>query len=178
MENQEEKEQEENKITIAANTSEEAKKLIEETYNLYTSQTVKIEEQKAVKKSVTAPLTNPEKRGTGKLSSSEIKSEPIQSKIIYKEITSVNNLNTELQEQMKKAMSGDNKQKIQQALKEIETHQDKFFTEEGKVFEDLSKEEIKAVEKKITEMKVNKEITEINVSAIISCIDNLKTKKK
>ncbi len=179
MDNKEKKEQDEYKVTIAANTSEEGKKLIEDTYNLYTSQSVTIEEQKApARKPGTAPLV---RKVTGELKDpSKVKSENIvtTSKIVYKEINSVSNLNTDLQEQVKKAMNGENKEKIKEALKEIEIHQDNFFTQEGNVFDDLSKDEVKVVEKKIAEMKVNKEITEINVSAIISCIDNLKTKKK
>lgn len=183
MDNNENKEPEEQKITLSSKTSEEDKKIIEDTYSFYTSQTVKIEEEKPViKKKVTAPLV---KKVTGKLPELDISEIPLpkeytqpQQKIVYKEINSLKSLNSNLQDKVKSAMNGANAEKIKDALKEIEKSQDNFFTQEGKVFDDLSKTEMQTVEKKIAEMKVAKEITEINVSAIISCIDNLKTKKK
>lgn len=196
MDNNEDKDLEEQKIVVSSKTSEEDKKVIENTYNLYTSQTVKIEEaDPVIKKKVTGPIIN---KTTGKLKLDEVpepEPEVIQvfksaapqapppvvsqaPKSPQKEITSLNSLNTSLQDKVKIAMSGANADKIKDALKEIETSQDKFFTQEGKIFDNLSKSEVQTVERKISEMKVSNEITEINVSAIISCIDNLKTKKK
>lgn len=161
MENKENQEQ----VNIQINTNEEGKKIIEETYNLYTSQKVQVDDIKRPLKNGTSPLVS---KGTGELK---------LAKPEYKDISSVDNLNSDLQKQVKDAMSGDNKEKIQAAMKEIELYQDKFFIEDANIFTDLKKSEKLAVEKKISEMHVAKEITEINVSAIISCIGNIKTKK-
>ncbi len=160
MDNQESQE----KANLQINTDEEGKKTIEDTYNIYTSQKVQIDDVKRPIKKGTSPLVT---KVTGNL-------KPLRND--SKEINSVSSLNSELQGQVKEAMHH-NKDQIQAAMKEIELHQDKFFIEEGTVFNDLKKADKIAVERKISEMQVPKEITEINVSAIISCIGNIKTKK-
>lgn len=187
MDNNENNEQEKTSLKISAFTNEEGKKLIEDTYSLYTSQTVEVEEGKREVKKFMSPSLDKETKkspGTSELKMPEPvieetpKPTPIVSRVLHKEITSIESLNPELKQQVKQAMSGENKEKIQAAIKEMEISQDKFFTEEGNIFEGLKKADVAVVEKKMAEMKVAKEVTEINVSAIISCIDNLKTKKK
>ena len=158
-------ENEENKANLEINTNDEGKKLIEDTYNLYTNQKVEIGDVKRPVRKGTSPLVT---RGTGELK---------LPKPEYKEIESITSLNNTLQQRIKNSMNGENKAKIQAVMKEMEVQQDNFFMEDGNVFTDLKKSEKAAVEKKIAEMQVPKEITEINVSAIISCIGNIKTKK-
>lgn len=152
------------KLKISPKTDAESRKVIEETYNLYSSQKVEIEDEevKIKGKKGTAPLTERKPLGVAKP--------------LYKEITSAENLKPELQ-QLKQSMNSETKAKVEQLVQEITKKEEEFFTKEESMLGHLKKADKEVVTKKLEEMKVPKEITEVNVSAIISCIDNILPRK-
>ena len=146
----------------------ESKKIIEDTYSFYSSQKVEIEEEisPVTTKRGTSPLV---KKGTSELKQSDVE--------IYTEINSIDSLNSDLQEQIKSSMNSDKKALIQQIVNEIAKDEQDFFTKEDSILGSLKKVEKDALAQKVSEMQVPKEITEVNVSAIISCIGNIKPRK-
>ncbi len=159
--------QETSKLRLSPSNAE-SKKIIEDTYSLYSSQRVEIEEE-------ISPITT--RRGTSPLirkGTSELK--PLDTKI-YTEINSIHNLNTDLQDQIRSSMNSEKKALIQQIVNEIAKDEQDFFTKEDSILGSLKKVEKDALAKKVAEMQVPKEITEVNVSAIISCIGNIKPRK-
>jgi hypothetical protein len=88
------------------------------------------------------------------------------------EIESIDDLSPELQKNIKKLMNGVSKDEVNKLINEIENEKEKLFSDKG-VFGKMSSGEKATLEKKLEEYEVPKEILEVNVSAILSCLNNL-----
>ncbi len=172
------------KLSMATNA--EKKKAIEETYKLYSSQTLELTEDINAKRGMHQSRTD-------KAISQEIKNflpeeiVPFKSNVIsvkpikeikpaaspVKEIT-IDTLKPELQKSLKKSLDTETKDKVNKILKDMEKKGDKFFTKgENNVFGNITNSDKTLIAKKLAEMEVTKEVTEINVSAIVSCLNNI-----
>lgn len=190
--------EETSKVKLSSHSTKKNKQLIEDTFNLYATQKVELEEsdgevthgrksqysisaseKKAVPETIIEePVLTPEPEPVVvKTSPPPVQKKPIVEKILHKEIKSVENFNPELQEYVKKAMTSEKKAEVDKIMKEMVKQEEEFFTNEQSVLGSLKKADKETLTKKMEEMKVAKEITEVNVSAIISCIDNIRTKK-
>ena len=160
--------QETAKIKISPKTDLESRKVIEETYNLYSTQKVEIQDEEYKK---------PVRKGTGPLVTRKVTSELVEPKATYKEIESVNSFNPEIQKYIKQNMNSETKAKVDKLVQEMTKQEEDFFTSDNGMLGNLKKSDKETVARKMEEMKVAREITEVNVSAIMSCIDNILPRK-
>ena len=160
--------QETAKLKISPKTDLESRKVIEETYNLYSTQKVEIQDEEYKK---------PIRKGTGPLVTKKATSELVEPKPVYKDIESVNSFNPEIQKYIKQNMNSETKAKVDKLVQEMTKQEEDFFTRDEGMLGNLKKSDKEVVAKKMEEMKVAREITEVNVSAIMSCIDNILPRK-
>lgn len=123
---------------------ETKKKIIEETYAIYSEENVNI----SVK-------------------------EPTVKKITFEE-EKIDNLVPEIQDIIKKLLDNNiTKNQVSKLIKELELEKDKFLKRKNGLFGNLSEKEIEILDKKLAETEVSQEVTEANLAAIVSCLNNI-----
>jgi hypothetical protein len=189
------KDNEDKDFTVADHVSKEKLKMIQETYNIYSEDAVEVKrksnlnktpegkpaESKApdVKKQVTEDLVIPEAPPKEPKKSKfnydpEFAGKGSGPKKIITDIESVENLNPELQKNLKKLMNPGTKQEVNKLFEEMEKEKDKFLTKNTGVLGKMSNAEKTTLERKMAETEVPREVTEVNLSAIISGLKNIK----
>lgn len=123
---------------------ETKKKIIEDTYAIYSEENVNI----SVK-------------------------EPTVKKITFEE-EKIDNLVPEIQDIIKKLLDNNiTKNQVSKLIKELELEKDKFLKRKNGLFGNLSEKEIEILDKKLAETEVSQEVTEANLAAIVSCLNNI-----
>jgi hypothetical protein len=188
------KDEEENKdLTVPDNLSKDKLKVIQETYNIYSDESVEIKrkanlantglpaKQGEAKKTEPRPEADllasdsesPKKEmKKSKFTTEKSENNAIIKKIIF-EIDSIENLNPDLQRNIKRLMNSVTKQEVSKLIEEIEREKDKFLTDNSSILGKMSNSEKNALERKLAENEVSREVTEINLSAIISGLNKL-----
>lgn len=123
---------------------ETKKKIIEETYAIYSEENVNI----SVKESSVKKITFEEEK--------------------------IDNLVPEIQDIIKKLLDNNiTKNQVSKLIKELELEKDKFLKRKNGLFGNLSEKEIEILDKKLAETEVSQEVTEANLAAIVSCLNNI-----
>jgi hypothetical protein len=150
-------EKKENSLELSEKVLDEEtkKKIIEETYAIYSEENVNI----SIKESKNKNLDNHEEH--------KIK------KIVFEE-EKLDNLVPEIQDIIKKLLdTSTTKNQVAKLIKELEQEKDKFLKKQDGLFGKLSDKELETLEKKLAETEVNQEVTEANLAAIVSCLNNI-----
>lgn len=93
-------------------------------------------------------------------------------KIVF-EIDSIEELTPELQNNIKKLLNNISKDEVNNLIREIEVEQEKILKGNDGIFGKLNSKEKNQLEKKLEEMEVSRDITEVNLSAILACLNKL-----
>ncbi|MFN4149483.1 MAG: hypothetical protein ACK4IX_00935 [Candidatus Sericytochromatia bacterium] len=134
---------------------ETKKKIIEETYAIYSEESVNISIKETKNKNENKPEEN------------KIK------KITFEE-EKLDNLVPEIQDIIKKLLdTSTTKNQVAMLIKELEQGKDKFLKKQDGLFGKLSDKELETLEKKLAETEVSQEVTEANLAAIVSCLNNI-----
>lgn len=134
-------------------SDQDKKKIIEKTYEIYSEESVNLVEKKG----------------------SERKKSQV--KKINFDVNSIENLTPELQDTIKKLLKSDNtRSEVASLIKEIELQKDKFLKKQDGLFGMINEKELEILEKKLAETEVNQEVTELNLTAIVSCLNTMMSK--
>lgn len=134
-------------------SDQDKKKIIEKTYEIYSEESVNLVEKKG----------------------SERKKSQVK-KISF-DVNSIENLTPELQDTIKKLLKSDNtRSEVASLIKEIELQKDKFLKKQDGLFGMINEKELEILEKKLAETEVNQEVTELNLTAIVSCLNTMMSK--
>jgi hypothetical protein len=134
-------------------SDEDKKKIIEKTYDIYSDESVVFSEKKDVSKKTSSH------------------------KKINFDVTSIENLTPELQESIKRLLISNNtKSEVSKLIKEIEIEKNKFLKKQDGLFGRMNEKEMEILERKLAETEVNQEVTEVNLTAIVSCLNNMMIK--
>lgn len=106
--------------------------------------------------------------------SSELEKQNTLPKKINFDVHSIENLTPELQESIKSLLnSRNNKNEISRLLKEIEIEKNNFLKKQDGLFGIINEKDMEILEKKLAETEVSRKVTEINLTAIVSCLNNI-----
>lgn len=167
-------------FTVSEHLSNDKLKMIQDTYDIYSDEAIEVKRKAAETKPVTDNLKTPEPsppRKEGK--KSKFAYEPIAetkkagSNKIITDIESIENLNPDLQKNIKRLVNSVTKQEVNKLIDEIEKEKDKFLTKNNSILGKMSNTEKMALERKMAETEVSKEVTEVNLTAILSGLNNL-----
>lgn len=131
-------------------SDKDKKKIIEHTYEVYSDESVTFSEAKDNKKT--------------------------SHKKINFDVTSIENLSPELQDSIKKLLTTNTKSEVSKLIKEIEVEKNRFLKKQDGLFGRMNERELEILEKKLAETEVNQEVTELNLTAIVSCLNNMMSK--
>ena len=146
---------------------ETKRKIIEKTYEIYSDESVNLSLKKGVASSNVAELED----------KIEHKKPIVTSKKINFDVQSLENLNPELQESIKKLLTINiTRSEVSKLLKEIEIEKNKFLKNQDGLFGKMSEKELELLDQKLAETEVSQEVTEVNLAAIVSCLNNLMSK--
>lgn len=147
---------------------ETKRKIIEKTYEIYSDESVNLSLKKGVASSNIAELED---------NQIEHKKPIVTSKKINFDVNSLENLNPELQESIKKLLTINiTRSEVSKLLKEIELEKNKFLKNQDGLFGKMSEKELELLDQKLAETEVSQEVTEVNLAAIVSCLNNLMSK--
>jgi hypothetical protein len=190
------KDNEDKDFTVADHVSKDKLKVIQETFDIYSDEAIEIKRKANLKNISLTPKTPESKPVEAKSADFEMpEQEPVQvkkekaskfsvdpnlgnnnaaiiKKIIF-EIDSIENLNPNLQKNIKRLMNSVSKQEVSKLIEEIEKEKDKFLTDSGSVLGKMSSTEKNTLERKLAENEVAKEVIEINLSAILAGLNKL-----
>jgi hypothetical protein len=190
------KDNEDKDFTVADHVSKDKLKVIQETFDIYSDEAIEIKRKANLKNISSTPKTPESKPVEAKSADFEMpEQEPVQvkkekaskfsvdpnlgnnnaaiiKKIIF-EIDSIENLNPNLQKNIKRLMNSVTKQEVSKLIEEIEKEKDKFLTDSGSVLGKMSSTEKNTLERKLAENEVAKEVIEINLSAILAGLNKL-----
>jgi hypothetical protein len=190
------KDNEDKDFTVADHVSKDKLKVIQETFDIYSDEAIEIKRKANLKNISSTPKTPESKPVEAKSADFEMpEQEPVQvkkekaskfsvdpnlgnnnaaiiKKIIF-EIDSIENLNPNLQKNIKRLMNSVTKQEVSKLIEEIEREKDKFLTDSGSVLGKMSSTEKNTLERKLAENEVAKEVIEINLSAILAGLNKL-----
>jgi hypothetical protein len=188
------KDNEDKDFTVADHVSKDKLKVIQETYDIYSDDAVEIKRKANLKNISSTPKPPEAKPIETKTIEVELpETEPVKKekkskfsvdggldnnnaaiikKIIF-EIDSIENLNPNLQKNIKRLMNSVTKQEVNKLIEEIEKEKDKFLTDSGSVLGKMSNTEKNTLERKLAENEVAKEVIEINLSAILAGLNKL-----
>lgn len=106
--------------------------------------------------------------------SSEIEKRNATPKKINFDVQSIENLTPELQDSIKKLLNSRNtKNEVTKLIREIEVEKNKFLKKQDGVFGKMNEREMELLEKKLAETEISQEVTEVNLTAIVSCLNNI-----
>lgn len=126
------------------------KKIIEKTYEIYSDEQLNLVERKSLDS---------------------------KRKKINFDVNSIDNLPPELQDTIKKLLKSSNtRSEVSTLIKEIEVQKDSFLKKQNGMFGLMNEKELEILGKKLAETEVSKEVTEINLTAIVSCLNNIMSK--